>query len=120
MFKAPSACFAGCYILGFLLEFSYYNHHLAKILPANMDRAHERSYTEEIIMKVSVPQVKKLLTGVNQFKMFAFSMMLTNLKEVYAKDSSFDTLESCTAEINRFLEKYHVVMAADYEIIAKL
>ena len=71
-------------------------------------------------MKVSNSQVKKLLTGEGKFKMFAFSMMLTNLKETYAKDTSFDSLESCTTEINKFLDKYQTVMADDFAIISKL
>ena len=71
-------------------------------------------------MKVTVKQTENLLKGIQKFKLFAFSMMLTHLKELYAKDPSQLTLESCTGEINKFLEKYHSIMAEDYAAIENL
>ena len=71
-------------------------------------------------MKVTSSQTKKLLTGVQKFKLFAFSMMLTHLKELYAKDPSQPTLDNCTAEVNAFLDKYKTIMADDYAVIESL
>ena len=71
-------------------------------------------------MKVTFQQTEKLLKGIQKFQQFAFSMMLTHLKELYTNDPSQSTLENCTAEINKFLGKYHAIMAADYAVIEKL
>ena len=71
-------------------------------------------------MKVTLGQTEKLLKENLKFKMFPFSMMLTHLKEIYAKDPSQPVLEKCTADINAFLEKYHSIMVEDYAIIEKM
>ena len=71
-------------------------------------------------MKVTLQQTEKLLKGVQKFKLFPFSMMLTHLKELYGKDPSQKTVETCTTEINAFLVKYHTIMAEDYAIIESL
>ncbi|MCL2295313.1 MAG: hypothetical protein FWC36_10715 [Spirochaetes bacterium] len=72
-------------------------------------------------MKVTLKQTEKLLAGEGQkFEQFAFSMLLTRLRERYAKDSSQATVESCTNEVNAFLEKYKSIMAEDYAIIQSL
>ena len=71
-------------------------------------------------MLVTHQHAEKLLQGTQKFKLFAFSMMLTHLKERYAKDPSKITLESCTKEINAFLDKYKAIMAEDVTAIASL
>ena len=71
-------------------------------------------------MKVTIQQTEKLLKGVQKFEQLAFSMLLTHLKERYAKDSSQAVLESCAEEINAFLGKSQAVMAEDYAIIQSL
>jgi len=71
-------------------------------------------------MNVTYQQTEKLLQGVQKFKLYAFSMMLTHLKELYSKDPSQPTLENCTADINAFLKKYHTIMAEDFALIEKL
>ena len=71
-------------------------------------------------MKVTSQQTEKLLNGIQKFQLFAFSMMLTHLKELYLNDPSQPMLEKCTAEINAFLGKYHTIMAADYAVIEQL
>jgi hypothetical protein len=72
-------------------------------------------------MNITHQQAEKLLKGLHQkFNLFAFSMLLTHLKELYAKDPSQPTLESCTDEINKFLDKYKTVMVADFSVIEKL
>ena len=71
-------------------------------------------------MKVTFQQTEKLLKGDQKFEQFAFSMLLTHLRELYAKDSSKATVESCTGEINAFLGKNQAVMAADCAIINSL
>ena len=71
-------------------------------------------------MTVSDQHAEKLLTGTQRFKLYAFSMMLTHLKERYAKEPSKLTLESCTKEINAFLDKYKAIMADDFIVIESL
>ena len=71
-------------------------------------------------MKVTFQQTEKLLKGNQKFSVFGFSMMMTLLKQNYAKDSSQATVESCTEAINTFLGKYHAIMSADYAIIEGL
>ena len=71
-------------------------------------------------MQVTSQQTEKLLTGIQKFQLFAFSMMLTHLKELYTKDPSPTTLEKCTSEINTFLGKYQAIMGADFAVIEKL
>jgi len=76
---------------------------------------------EVIIMKLTLQQTEKLLKDTQQkFALFAFSMMLTHLKEIYAKDTSQSMLENCNAEINKFLDKYGPIMVADLAVIEKL
>jgi hypothetical protein len=72
-------------------------------------------------MKITLQQTEKLLKGSHQkFNLFAFSMMLTHLKELYAKNPSQPTLENCNAEMNKFLDKYETIMVADLTVIGKL
>lgn len=71
-------------------------------------------------MKISPQQTEKLLKGNYTFSQLGFSMMITRLKGVYAKDPSQTTLNSCVKEINTFLEKFQPIMGNDYAIIAKL
>ena len=71
-------------------------------------------------MTITSQQTEKLLKGIQKFQLFAFSMILTHLKEQYANDSSQSTLDKCTTEINAFLDKYKTIMAADFAIIEKL
>jgi hypothetical protein len=71
-------------------------------------------------MKATIQQTEKLLTGEQNFEQFAFSMLLTHLKERYAKDSSEATVKSCAEEINAFLSKNQAIMAEDYAIIQSL
>jgi hypothetical protein len=77
--------------------------------------------TEVIIMNLTLQQTEKLLKDTQQkFALFAFSMMLTHLKETYAKNPSQSTLEDCNAEINKFLDKYKTIMVTDLAVIEKL
>ena len=69
-------------------------------------------------MNVTNQQAEKLLTGAQKFNLYAFSMMLTHLKEVYSKDPS--QLTSCTADINAFLDKYKAIMVKDFELLETL
>ncbi|MCL2007539.1 MAG: bacteriohemerythrin [Treponema sp.] len=78
-------------------------------------------YAEKIDeMKITAQQMQKLLSGVKKFKLLAFSMLLTHLKEMYAKDSSEITINNCVQVINAFLGKNRKIMAADYVIIKSL
>lgn len=71
-------------------------------------------------MKITTTQAKKILTENLSFKQFAFSMMITRLKTMYAKNPSDALLEKSTNEINKFLEQFSGVMGNDYSIITKL
>jgi hypothetical protein len=71
-------------------------------------------------MQVTIQQAKKLLTESQAFTQLGFSMMLTRMKTLYEKNPSQETLQTCTAEINTFLEKFRVLMIVDYEIIKQL
>jgi hypothetical protein len=72
-------------------------------------------------MNLTLQQTEKLLKDTQQkFNLFAFSMMLTHLKERYAKNPSQPVLENSHAEINKFLDKYKTVMPADLAAIEKL
>ena len=71
-------------------------------------------------MKVTEAQTEKILKGSQPFRQFAFSMMITRLKSVYAKDPSASTLKTSTQEINKFLEQFSAVMGSDYALIANM
>jgi hypothetical protein len=72
-------------------------------------------------MKITLQQTEKLLKGSHQkFNLFTFSMMLTHLKELYAKNPSQPVLENCHVEIIKFLDKYGAIMVADLSVIGKL
>ena len=71
-------------------------------------------------MNVTIQQVEKLLKGDQKFEQFAFSMLLTQLRDRYAKNSSPGTVESSVEEINAFLSKNQAIMAEDYAIIEKI
>ncbi|GBU29570.1 hypothetical protein R84B8_03143 [Treponema sp. R8-4-B8] len=72
------------------------------------------------VMEVSVSQTEKLLKGDFKFDLLAFSMFLTRLKEIYAKNPSRQTLESCNIAMNEFFKKAKQLMVADYAKIEKL
>jgi hypothetical protein len=65
-------------------------------------------------VEITLQQTEKLLKGDLKFKQFAFSMLMTHLKNLYAKDSSQAVLEKCTNELNAFLVQYQRVMDVDY------
>lgn len=69
-------------------------------------------------MKVTQQQTEKLLKGNHSFSQLAFSMMLTRLKTIYAKNPA--SLQSCTDEINTFLDKFQSIMGQTYEAITRL
>ena len=71
-------------------------------------------------MKITVQQTEKLLKGDLSFSQLGFSLLITRLRTVYAKDPSQSTLQSCMDEINVFLGKFPAIMGADYAIIAKM
>ena len=78
-------------------------------------------YAEKIDdMKITAQQTQKLLMGAKKFRQFAFTMLLTHLKEIYSKNTSEDTVNKCGEVINAFLEKNRKIMAADYVIIKSL
>ena len=71
-------------------------------------------------MQISIQQAEKLLKGNQSFSQLGFSMMLTRLRSQYGKDPSQSTLQLSMGEINTFLDKFAMIMGADYSIISKL
>ena len=71
-------------------------------------------------MKVSIQQTEKLLKGNQSFSQLGFSLLLTRLRTMYAKEPSKAVLQSGTDEINIFLEKFGSIMNADYSVISKM
>lgn len=71
-------------------------------------------------MQVTPMQAQKLLTGSYSFSMLGFSMLITRLKGIYAKNPAPATLQTCVKELNAFLQKYANVMAADAAVLTKL
>jgi len=71
-------------------------------------------------MKITPAQTQKILTGDHPFSQLGFSMLVTRLKGIYAKDPSQATLQKCLDEMNAFLQKYGAIMAADYAIISEI
>jgi len=71
-------------------------------------------------MKITFEQMEKLLKGDQRFTQFAFSMLLTRLRERYTKDPSPLTVESGVEEVNAFLGKNKAVMAKDYAVLKNI
>ena len=71
-------------------------------------------------MDITLQQAEKLLRGNQSFSQLGFSMLLTRLKTLYAKEPSQSVLQKCTDEINLFLDKFKGIMSNDYANIAKL
>ena len=71
-------------------------------------------------MKVSFQQAEKLLKGDQKFEQFAFAMLLTRLRERYAKDSSADAVKTSAEEMNAFLSKNQAITAGDLAIIKSI
>ena len=74
-------------------------------------------------VNITPDQAQKLLTDSSnnyEFSLLSFSMLITRLKVVYAKDSSQAILQDCTNEVNEFLQKYGSIMEKDSAVISKL
>jgi CheY-like chemotaxis protein len=69
---------------------------------------------------VTVEQTEKLLAGSYKFAQLGFSMMLMRMKTLYAKYPTQATLQTFAEEITSYIEKFKLLMAADYEIINKI
>ena len=68
-------------------------------------------------MNITPEQLQKILSGNYSFSMLGFSMLITRIKGIYAKNPTPDTLKACTSEINVFLSKYKSIMQSDYKVI---
>ena len=71
-------------------------------------------------MNVSIQQMEKLLTGHYIFKQWAFSMLLTQLKNKYAVEPTQTNLELCANEMNTFLNKYQAILTHDFAVIKNI
>ena len=68
-------------------------------------------------MIITTQQMEKLLLGQFLFKHWAFSMLITQLKNKYAVEPTEATLEKCTNELNSFITKYKAILGQDMAII---
>ena len=71
-------------------------------------------------MQISTAQTEKLLKSNQNFTQFGFSMMMTRLRGIYAKNPTADVVTSSTTEINYFLNKFKAIMDTDYKTIMSL
>lgn len=71
-------------------------------------------------MKITPLQMEKVLTTSNSFSQLGFNMLITRLSGLYKKDPSQQALRQYTDEVNKFLEKYQIIMQKDYEKIINL
>jgi CheY-like chemotaxis protein len=63
---------------------------------------------------VTLEQTELLLSGNHKFSQLGFSMLLTRMKTLYAKYPTQATLQTFAEEITEYIEKYKILMAADY------
>jgi len=72
-------------------------------------------------MKVTLQQTERLFLEEDlSFNSLGFSMLVTRLKVLYAKDPSEHTLKECNSALNAFFDRFRVGMDDDYEIITRL
>ena len=71
-------------------------------------------------MNVTTQQMEKLLQGQYSFKQWAFSMLITQLRNKYAIEPTQSNLEHCTNEMNTFLIKYQALLAKDFATIQNI
>ena len=71
-------------------------------------------------MSITPEQAQKLLRGSYTFNQLGFSMLITRLKGIYARDSSEAALQMCVDEINVFLQKYSAIITKDVAVISQL
>ncbi|MCL2499670.1 MAG: hypothetical protein FWE90_04945 [Defluviitaleaceae bacterium] len=71
-------------------------------------------------MHVTHSQTERLLRENHTFSQLGFSMLLTRLKGLYAKDDSTEALHTATTEINLFLDKFKGIMKNDCVTITNL
>ena len=71
-------------------------------------------------MNVTIQQMEKLMQGQYTFKQWAFSMLLTRLKNKYAVEPTQANLERCTNEMNAYLDKYQAILTHDFAVIQNI
>ena len=65
-------------------------------------------------------QAKKILTANEGFSTMGFSLLITRLRLVYKKNPSPASLANCTNEMNQFINKYSMILGADFSVIDKI
>ncbi|MDR3011942.1 MAG: hypothetical protein LBU70_01875 [Chitinispirillales bacterium] len=66
-----------------------------------------------MVQLLSSEQTQKLLTGNYAFSKWGLSMLVTRLKDTYARQPTHMTLVSCTGEMNGFINKYRSTITGD-------
>ncbi|MDR2577616.1 MAG: hypothetical protein LBC70_02235 [Chitinispirillales bacterium] len=74
-----------------------------------------------MLQLLSSQQTEKLLTGNYAFSKWSLSMLVTRLKDTYARAPTHMTLVTCTGEMNSFINKYRTTITGnDYTTFQKL
>ena len=71
-------------------------------------------------MDVTTQQMEKLMHGQYTFSQWAFSMLLTQLKNKYSTAPTEENLERCTNELNGFLTKYKTILSKEIAVISNI
>lgn len=66
---------------------------------------------------ITSQQAEKLLKGQYAFELWAFSVLLTQLKNDYAASPTQENLEQCVEKINAFITKYQGILSKDLAVI---
>jgi len=72
------------------------------------------------IVKVSMEQARKIVEGNYRFMMVSFSLLVSRLKRVYAKEPTDFILMDCMRDLNYFLDKYGDLMSEDIRTVQKI
>ena len=71
-------------------------------------------------MSITPQQTEKLLHENYAFSQLCFSMLINRMKAQYAKAPSPSTVQTCTDEINSFLQHFDAIMGDDMAVIAEI
>ena len=72
------------------------------------------------VFKVDAFQTRRIVEGDYRFTMVSFSLLVTRLKKLYAKEPTQFTLMECQRDLNYFLDKYGTLMPGDTRTIQKI
>ncbi len=68
-------------------------------------------------MKITEKQTLELITRQPEMSKLSFTILIHRMARKYNETTDQAVLSECTEEINEFLNKYYLAMAADYACI---